>query len=213
MLGRVKTRLFAAGCGVLTLLGLTACGESGGTGASTVTTTVRLAQTSYVTAAPILTSTTAAGTTVPGAVGSVAGEQIYTVVSGDYPLGIAKKHCIDLATMVAYNAWPEGDRHPFFPGDEVKIPAGACAPGSQAETAPATEGTAAPQATTVAETTTTFDASTGGTYTIVAGDYLAGIAVKLGTTVDAIVAANGWPEGDKHVIIPGQQIKVPVKAG
>ena len=208
MLGRMKSRSLAAGSCVLTLLGISACGESNGTGASTATTTVKLGQTSYVTAAPILTSTTTAGTLAPGAVGGIPGEQIYTVVSGDYPIGIAKKHCIDFATLVAYNAWPEGADHGFFPGDQVKIPSGACAPGSQPEstTAPVVEET--PQ-----ETTTTFDASTGGTYTVVAGDYLAGIAEKVGTTVDALVAANGWPDGAAHTIIPGQKIKTPVESG
>lgn len=203
----MKSQILAAGLGALTLAALTACGGSSGTGATTATTTVKLGQTSYVTAAPVLTSTTTAGTTVPGAIGTVEGEQIYVVVGGDYLLGIAKKHCIDLATLVAYNAWPEGDQHAFFPGDQIKIPPGACAPGSQPAEPAATE------ATTVEATTTTFDASTGGTYTVEAGDYLGGIAAKLGTTVDAIVLANGWSDGSSHVIIPGQKIKVPTKTG
>ncbi|MEO7398584.1 MAG: LysM peptidoglycan-binding domain-containing protein [Ilumatobacteraceae bacterium] len=206
----MKLRSFAVGCGASTLLGLASCGSSGGTGATTATTTVKLNQTSYVTAAPILTSTTTATAADPAAPGSVAGEQIYTVVSGDYPLGIAKKHCIDLATMVAYNAWPEGDRHPFFPGDLVKIPAGACAPGSQPQSTP---DEPASVDTTSQETTTTFDPSQGGTYTVVNGDYLGGIAAKTGTTVDAIVAANGWSDGADHLIIPGQKIKLPAKTG
>lgn len=208
-LTEMKSRLFAAGCGVFTLLGLTACGGSDGTGATTAATTVKLGQTSYVTAAPILASTTTLAAADPNQVGTVAGEQIYKVVGGDYLLAIAKKHCIDSATLVAYNAWPEGEAHAFFPGDEVKIPPGACAPGTQTEATTA----GAPAATTVQATTTTFDPALGGTYPVVANDTLSGIAAKNGTTVDAIVAANGWTDGATHVIIPGQKIKLPAKAG
>ena len=62
-------------------------------------------------------------------------------------------------------------------------------------------------------TTTTFNASTGGSYKVVGGDYLGGIAKKTGATVDGIVAANGWADGAGHVIIPGQTIKLPAKTG
>ena len=63
------------------------------------------------------------------------------------------------------------------------------------------------------QTTTTFDTASGGTYVIVANDYLGLIAKKTGTTVDGIIAANGWPDGVNHVLIPGQSIKLPAKSG
>jgi LysM repeat protein len=56
---------------------------------------------------------------------------------------------------------------------------------------------------------TTVDTSGGGSYTVVANDYLQGIAEKVGSTVDAIVEANGWPDGAGHVLIPGEVIKIP----
>ena len=33
-----------------------------------------------------------------------------------------------------------------------------------------------------------------------------------GTTVDAIVKANGWTDGANHVIFPGQVIKMPTRS-
>ena len=51
-----------------------------------------------------------------------------------------------------------------------------------------------------------------GTYTVQAGDYLGGIAAKSGTTVDGIIAVNGWTEGASHVLNPGDKIRLPAKA-
>jgi LysM repeat protein len=48
----------------------------------------------------------------------------------------------------------------------------------------------------------------GAHYTVVNGDYLALIAAKTGTTVQAIVAANGWPD-DQPFIYPGLVIALP----
>jgi len=50
-------------------------------------------------------------------------------------------------------------------------------------------------------------------YTVQAGDYLAGIAAKSGTTVDEIVAANGWDDGVAHMISLGDKIRLPAKPG
>lgn len=58
---------------------------------------------------------------------------------------------------------------------------------------------------------TTVDPMGPGTYEIVANDSLSGIAAKTGTTVGAIVAANGWAD-QNHVIQVGQQINLPPKA-
>lgn len=52
-------------------------------------------------------------------------------------------------------------------------------------------------------------APVGATYTIEAGDYLSGIATKFNTTVDAIVAANGWSDGAAHALFPGDVINLP----
>jgi len=60
-------------------------------------------------------------------------------------------------------------------------------------------------------TSTTVDIDAPGTYTIVADDTLSGIAAKTGTTVDAIVAVNGWADA-QQVIQVGQDIEMPAKA-
>ena len=57
---------------------------------------------------------------------------------------------------------------------------------------------------------TVFDVSTGGKYTIVAGDSLGKIAGLVDTTVGAIVTANGWPD-ETQLIYPGMQIQMPGK--
>ena len=50
-------------------------------------------------------------------------------------------------------------------------------------------------------------------YTVRPGDTLSGIAAKTGTTVDAIVAANGWEDGQNHLIYPGLEINMPSTSG
>ena len=207
MLSAMKFRVVAVGFGALSLLGVAGCSSGSGTGAPPATT-IKVGTPSYQTLAPIVTSTTVAPT-LPGQGGAtVAGEQAYTVVNGDLVVRIAKKFCVKAQDIATYNGWAEGITHPIFAGKVIKIPPNGCQPG----TAPVT--TSAPSAaTTPAATSTTFDVKSGATYTVVANDYLGGIAKKVGTTVAAIVAANGWPDGDKHVIIPGQTIKLPAKTG
>jgi len=205
MLRRMKSRLVGGAFGALALIGVAACGSDAGTAGPG--TTVKIGAASFVTLAPVLTSTTIAqGDT--GAGGVVAGEQQYTVAHGDYPLKVAKLFCIKLDDLLGFNSWTSANQFPF-PGTVIKIPPGACAPGSAQPQAT----TAAPPAdSTPQATTTTFDASQGGTYTVVAGDTLSRIATKNGTTIDAIVAANGW-EGPEHLIYKGLKIKLPAKTG
>lgn len=142
-------------------------------------------------------SSTATTTTVPETGAT------YIVVAGDTVSGIAAKAGISAKSLAAQNGWSDGANHAIFPGDAVKLPANA-----KPVSSPPTPATTAP------DSTSTTVPPTGAVvlYTVVANDYLAGIAAKKGTTVAAIVAANGWPDGAKHVIIPGQQIKVPVKS-
>jgi LysM repeat protein len=208
MLWRMRSRLVLVGLGALSLLGVSACSSEAGTGAPPAST-IKVGTPSYQTLAPVVTSTTVPPTLPGQAAGTpVPNEQQYTVVGGDLVVRIAKKFCVKAQDIADYNGWVEGITHPIYPGNVVKIPPNGCLPGT------ATETTGAPTApTTPAATSTTFDASGGATYTVVANDYLGGIAKKVGTTVDAIVAANGWADGDKHVIIPGQVIKLPAKTG
>jgi len=210
MLWRMKSRVGAVGIGALALVGLGACSSSGGTGAAPATT-IKIGTPSYQTLLPQVTSTLPPPT-VPGQVGGIVpGEQQYTVKSGDVMVTIAKKFCISAQDLVDYNQWADsgGFDHGLFPGNIVKIPPNSCKEGTGntvASIAPTVEGT--PEATS-----TTALASPGGTYTVQSGDYLLGIAKKTGTTVDGIVAANGWTDGDKHNLIPGQKINLPPKEG
>ena len=194
----------ATGLSAFVLLTLTACGSASGSGAPTQTT-VRIGAPNFQTVPPILESTTVAAN-LAGQTEVVAGEQSYTVQAGDTVVGIARLHCISATPLATYNQWPEGYLHSIFPGDVVKIPPGACAPGSNPEPTVA-------EVQSPADPTTTAADDGALTYEVQPGDYLNGIATKLGTTVDAIVAANGWSDGASHVIIPGQKIKVPEKTG
>src|SRR5262249_3662999 len=108
MLSPMKSRVVAAGVGALALLSLAACSSGSGTGASTATT-VKLGEASFVTLPPVLTSTTT--TAVPGSGGAtIAGEEAYTVASGDYPLKVAKNFCITLDALVTYNGWSSANQ-------------------------------------------------------------------------------------------------------
>jgi LysM repeat protein len=51
----------------------------------------------------------------------------------------------------------------------------------------------------------------GAHYTVVSGDYVAQIASKFGTTVEALIAANGWSD-DQPFIYPGLEIVLPTVA-
>ncbi len=209
MLTPMKSRVVAVGLSAVSLLLISACGSSGGGTGAVPATTIKIGTPSYQTLPPVVTSTTTAATTVGGSTGGavVAGEQMYTIVGGDIMVRIAKNFCISAQQIVDYNQWADGFAHKLFPGDVIKIPPNACAPGT-ATTAAATVATTV--ATTPEATTTTFDAASGGTYTVVDGDTLSGIAAKTGTTVAGIVSANGWAD-ETHVIYAGLKIKLPAK--
>lgn len=164
------------------------------------------------------TTSTIAGATPSSSAGSgsgattaATGGSAYTVIANDTVYGIARKHGVTADTLATFNQWSDGTAHPIYPGDTVRIPDGATAvtTAGAAPTTTAASGTSSPASS--ASTTTIAATSDGATYTVVSGDYLLGIATKTGTTVDAIVAANGWTDGSKHVIQPGQVIKMPAK--
>ena len=78
-------------------------------------------------------------------------------------------------------------------------------PNSGATTTTSTTATTTEVSTSVSTTTTTNNSSTGGTYTVVAGDSLWGIANKYGISVDQLMANNGLTS---DVIMIGQQLSV-----
>ena len=207
----MKSRVVLAGVGALTMLGISACGSSGGSGASPVTT-IKMSAPDYITAVPILTSTVPSTTQVPqpGEPGvTVPGEQQYTVLAGDILVRIGKKYGVSAQAIADYNTWADGVFHLIYPGLKIKIPPGATTPAVGGATPTATTTKSA----TPAQTTTTVNVAAGGTYVVADGDTLSRIATKNGTTIAAIVAVNGWTDGSSHLIYKGLKIKLPAKTG
>jgi LysM repeat protein len=46
-------------------------------------------------------------------------------------------------------------------------------------------------------------------YEVQSGDFLAGIAADYGIPVDSLVNFNDWPDGDAHVLHPGDSVNIP----
>ena len=188
--------------GVLALcLGLGACGGSGDA-ASTSTLAALTDATEFVTIPT--TSTTLSPSVVTNVDGSTtaSGEQLYEIQSGDYPLKVANLYGCEWEKIAAYNDIPPEDFP--YPGTSITIPFDCTLEGQTTETT-----TAAGQSTTsAASTTTTLAADGSGSYTVASGDTMSGIAAKFDTTMDAIVAINGF-DGINHPLYPGDVIKVP----
>ncbi len=113
----------------------------------------------------------------------------YTVASGDTVSRIAARHGTSVSAIVAANGL---DSRAFIRvGQTLSIPgaAGASAP---APAAPA-------------------PAAASGSYTVVAGDTVSAIAARKGTTVAAIVAANGLDS--RAFVRVGQQLTIPGAGG
>ena len=197
----MKSRFIAAGLTALVTTSLSACGSAGGTNTASFTT-IKLSQADYVTVAPILTSTvpptTVVNQTSTTLSTSVAGEQEYIVVNGDYLTRIAKKYGISAQAIADYNQWTDGVNHLIYQGFSIKIPPGA---------------TIVAAGTPASATTTTSNIPIGGTYVVVDGDTLSRIAGRNGTTVKALIAVNGWTDGVNHLIYKGLKINLPVKSG
>lgn len=100
----------------------------------------------------------------------------YTVVAGDTLSGIAQRYGTSWQTLAGLN----GISNPnvIYPGQKIKLPGGAAAPG-----APAAK-----------------------TYTVKSGDNLSAIAAKFGTSYQRLQQINGIPNA--NLIYPGQVIKI-----
>jgi LysM repeat protein len=211
MRGRVLT--LVGGVGLALVLG--ACG--GGSSNSSSTTLQPLGPTVFVTIPP--TSTTLSANIDTGSAGAAGdptapgGQGTYTVQSGDYPLKVAKLLGCSWDEIAAYNDIADPSKF-APPGKVLKVPV-TCAGSADTTSAGggATATTVTPTTkTTVAsasKTTTTVPADGSGTYTILAGDTLSGIAKKFNTKMATIVTLNGWSDGIQHNLIPGKSIKVP----
>ena len=121
----------------------------------------------------------------------------YTVQSGDYLLGIAKKLNVGFRDLLTVNQLTPTS--PLYPGDVLKVPTTKLA----AKAAPTA---AAPPATTTLAAPT---AQPPVSYTVQAGDALLGIAARYGLKYGAILKLNGITldamlrPGDTLLLPPG----------
>ena len=132
----------------------------------------------------------------PVAAVAVPAAATYTVAKGDTVSGIATKQRTTIAAIVAANGL--NARAFIRVGQQLTIPGTATATTAVANVQPAA---AAALVRTVTTTTT---------HTVTSGETVSQIATKLGTTVQAIVAANSL--NARAFIRIGQQLTVPVTA-
>lgn len=117
------------------------------------------------------------------------GTQFYTVKPGDYLSAIATKLQVSLDSLLSTNGLTK--KSVIHPGDQLVVPAGGVLP-STPSTPPPTP------------------AVSGAVYTVKSGEYLQRIAVALGVSMDALLAANNLKK--TSVIHPGDQLQIPVGA-
>jgi LysM repeat protein len=152
---------------------------------------------------------------VPGVAGVAAappttaptGAATYTVVAGDTLIGIASRMKVKLQSLLDANAMTVTSL--ILPGRRLVAPAGAVVPAAApakaaTTTSPTTGATAAAPAASGGRTT----AAT--TYTIVAGDYLYGIARRFAVPFNSLLTANKLTA--TSAILPGRQLTIPAGA-
>jgi LysM repeat protein len=125
----------------------------------------------------------------------VAAPATFVIASGDTVFGIAQRFGLRTADVLAWNGLSSSSV--IHPGQVLVLV------GSPA--APAAAAAPAPPAVSVAPVAPA--APTAGSHTVGTGDTISGIARRYGTTVPAVLAANGlsW----SSVIYPGQAIAIP----
>lgn len=172
-----------------------ACGT--GTSGST-TTVVNLEPTNYHTLPPTISTapplSLVTGSSIPGdGTGTTMPALTYVIKSGDAPLRIAKMYSITLDALNQANADTAG-YDSFYPGLEIKIPAGAIVPQA---------------------TTTTWSLKPGctqGKYTVKSGDSPGSVAGKFGVTRTMLDNANRGLKGYGAFLV-GITLTIPAKSG
>lgn len=113
----------------------------------------------------------------------------YTVKAGDTLSGIAAKHRTTVAALAKANAITNPNR--IFPGQTLRLSAGASAPVNAAPAKPAPAKPAPAKA---------------ATYTVKAGDTLSAIAVRHQMSLGELTRVNNI--SSRTIIYPGQRLKV-----
>ena len=130
----------------------------------------------------------AAASTPEGEITTAAAPSTYRVAGGDTVSSIAGRYGLSTASVLALNGL--GWKSTIFPGQTLKLVAGAVA--------------AAPVA---AAPTAAPSAAAAGRYTIVKGDTISRIASRLGVSTQSILGANGLSAAS--IIYPGQSLSIP----
>ena len=144
-----------------------------------------------------------AGATAPVALvptAPIAGSLAYRVKPGDFLLGIAAQYKVTLADLLTVNQLTVQSL--IVPGRSLTMPANAVAPQPPAAGAPTT--------TTTTPSTTVAPAVSTLTYTIKAGDFLAGIATAYGVKLPDLLAVNKLTAAS--LILPGAKLAMPAGA-
>jgi LysM repeat protein len=145
-----------------------------------------------------------AGATPPSAAapaGPIAGSLAYTVKPGDFLLGIAALYKVTLADLLTVNKLTVQSL--IWPGRSLTLPATAVAPQAPA-TAPPTAATNSVAPATVAPAISSL------TYTVKAGDYLAGIATTYSVKLPDLLTVNKLTPAS--LILPGAKLAMPAGA-
>ncbi|WP_125611352.1 LysM peptidoglycan-binding domain-containing protein [Specibacter cremeus] len=128
--------------------------------------------------------------TPPAAAPSSGTAGTYTIRAGDTLSGIAARYRVGLSALLAANRLSATTI--IYPGQKLSIPG--AAPSATAPAAPAATAPAAP-------------AKAAGTYRIVPGDTLSGIAARYGVTLAALTAANNLTTNS--IIYAGKTLTIP----
>jgi cell wall-associated NlpC family hydrolase len=120
----------------------------------------------------------------------------YTVVAGDYLTGIAGKLKVSTKALLVANKLSLNSL--IWPGMRLVVPAGGTLPAAAAPSAGVNSSTTTPSTT---------KAPKGATYSVVNGDYLSGIAAKLGVSLTSLLTTNQMSVNS--FIYPGMKLKVP----
>jgi LysM repeat protein len=195
-------RALAIALGSASLLLLSACGGSDGSGAETDGTLQYVPTTSYALKAPATTTTTLApadGSTTPAG-GTSPGEQSYTIKANDNLSKIANLFDVEMELICSYNGWSEcvSPPHLLLPGDTILIPPNAAVPTAASTDTGSTDtgstDTGSTETDTGSEQSAVEVASTeegvGCSHTIVEGDNPGRVANQYDITVDELSNAN-----------------------